>query len=85
MKEIRLTFPTNKGEVKPWLMRFFGWMTHPRRMKNNNEVLDELYIDIGNEMCSSYWNGDISAYMKKELFERGRILKLIQRAKDKLI
>lgn len=85
MKEIRLTFPTKKAEVKPWLMRFFGWMTKPGRMKNNNKVLDELYEEIRYEICSGYWSKDISEYMKRELFDGRRIYKIILAAKNKLI
>lgn len=85
MKEIRITIPTNKKEAKEWLMRSFGWMTKPGRMKNNNEVLDELYKEIRYEICSGYWSKDISDYMKKELFTNGRIGKKFREAKDKLI
>lgn len=81
MKEIRINIPTKKD-----FKNVFGWVFHRNRMKKNTELLNELYKEIENEICSGYWRNDISTYMKAALFgANGKIRALFCEKKRELI
>lgn len=55
-------------------------------LKHNKRIIKELHEDVWNTIASGYWNGDITQYMKGELFgmPNGRITRLFYDAIRKL-
>ena len=51
-------------------------------IKHNKEVLKKLYQDVENTFMSNYWSGDITQYMRKEMFggHYAKITKLFNEA-----
>lgn len=87
MKKVIIHIPTTKKEIKEFILDNIKWFIHPKRMKNNKKILDEIAYEICNEIKSNYWSHDISEEMKDRLTNRfrGTIYDIIYDKKRKLI
>lgn len=87
MKKVILHIPTTRKEIKEFILDGIKWFIHPKRMKNNKKILDEVAHEICQELKSNYWSHDISEEMKNRLTNRftGTIYDIIYDKKRKLI
>ncbi|MDL2310120.1 hypothetical protein LJC39_03275 [Parabacteroides sp. OttesenSCG-928-B22] len=88
MKEITISFPTTFRELKDGIKNKLKWIVAPKRRSHNKKVLTRLEKEICGELNSGYWDGDISATMRKSLtmgFPNGKINRLINKAFNELI
>ena len=53
MKEVVLHIPTSKKEIKEFILDKIKWFIHPKRMKHNKKVLDEVADEIWEELKSN--------------------------------
>lgn len=76
---ITIKIPTKKQELKELLLK----IKYPQRYRHNTEILNKMYNEICTEITSSYWNNDMSDYMRANIVRK--IKEIILKYKKDLI